>query len=143
MCCDTTPDRVVPERPLERGRRFLLLAVRDDDRRVHVEHHRGPEPAPGRGRLRDTAGDRRPHMLARPGPRSRDLLQLGRPGHLKRPPGCQCGRDRAQHALLVTQDPDVIERPTTIEEHRGDVHEDPPTIVDRDEVARAIAADRP
>jgi hypothetical protein len=33
------PQRMEPEAALERGRRTLFLAVGDDDRGIHVEHH--------------------------------------------------------------------------------------------------------
>ncbi len=69
-------ERVEPEGPLERGRRLLLLAVRDHDRGVHVEHDRLTEVGPGdlRGREPPAGSQLRPHMTPDPGPRGRDLL---------------------------------------------------------------------
>ncbi len=126
-------ERVIPEGPFERRRCMLLLAVRDHDRGVHVQHHDVAQVAAGDLAGRHPAGELGPHMTTHPGPRGLDLLHPAR-GHLiQGAPHRRRRCDRSEHITLVTQHVDVGDRLTTIGEHDRHIGQDPATVMDRDE----------
>ena len=113
-------ERVEPRGLLEGGRRVLLLAVRDHDRGVHVQHDRLTQVGAGDLRSRDAirrCGELSPHMTPDPGPRRRDLLQPCSGDLIECSPHRGSGGDRSQDLSLVAHHVDIGDRLTTVRDH--------------------------
>lgn len=127
------PQRVEPEGPLERGRRLFLLAVRDHDRGIDIEHDCRAEVGSGDPAGRQAARYLCPDMAAGPGPDGGDLLQpCGRDLGQCAPPRRR-GCDRTEHTGLMPEHVDVGDRLTAIGKHHRHVGQDPAAVVNRDE----------
>ena len=105
-------DRVIPERPLKRRRRQLLLRVRHHDRGIDIQHDRLSEIGPGDLRSQNPASGCQlgPHVAPDPGPGRGDLPPPGVGDLIQRTPHRRSRRDRPQDLPLVAQDVDVGDR---------------------------------
>jgi hypothetical protein len=122
-------DRQVPA-----GRSGLILvAVRDHDRGVHVQHsHAWADVPSGRPRHRYLT-HQRPYPCPGPG----DASPLRPADLVQRPPTGRWRSHRPEHFALVTQNIDVSDRPASVGDHHRQIGQYPAPVVDRPPVAPA------
>jgi len=133
---DPTPERVVAERFLERGRRAFLLRVRHHQAAVDTQHHHaGLAHAAGKRGFGQPAGQQLPHMRPGGGADPADRRTRSPAGLFQRPPGGGVRGHRPEHLTLSAQRLHIHDVPAAAGDRDRHIGKHPAPVVQRVEPA--------